>query len=156
MRLGTLAAATFLATQVAGCLDSIGPFDPKVGGPTGMRCVNDDSDRSVDVSYAMDILPLFQGDKGSPGCGCHLSSSPNPVGIEASGLDLSNYRSLRAGGTNSGGSIVIDGEPCNSVLWQKVSPGPPFGSRMPFDGPFLDDDMSRLISDWIAEGAREN
>ena len=64
---------------------------------------------------------------------------------------------MLAGGQNTGASIVVSGMPCDSLLWQKISPGPPFGARMPFNGPpFLSDEQRRLIGDWIAEGARDN
>jgi hypothetical protein len=37
---------------------------------------------------------------------------------------------------------------------QKISAAPPFGARMPLDGPpFLSASQIQVISDWIAEGA---
>lgn len=139
------------------CLDAVGPFDPMTGNALVDRCVNDDSDPDTDVSFAQDIQPIFLGQTEQPGCGCHIPTNPNPIGFEQSGLDLSSYSGVRTGGNNSLAGAIIEGAPCDSVLWQKVSPGPPFGSRMPFDGPpFLDEATRRLIADWIAEGARDN
>ncbi len=139
------------------CLDIVDPLDPNVGEPLVARCSNVDSDPDRNVSYLRDISPLINGATGQPGCGCHLPTSADPIGLEATGLDLSSYAGIRAGGVNSLTSIIVPGSPCDSVLWQKVSPGPPFGARMPFDGPpFLDADTRRLLSDWIAEGARDN
>jgi hypothetical protein len=39
-------------------------------------------------------------------------------------------------------------------LLQKIAEGPPFGSRMPLDGPpYLDEERQAVLADWIAEGA---
>ena len=142
-----------LGLCTVGCLDAV---DPAVGDPLAGLCANQDLEPDEDVSYSRDILPMFTGEIG-PGCGCHLPSDPNPIGLEATGLDLSTYSGLRAGGVNSLATIVVPGAPCDSVVWQKVSPGPPFGARMPFNGPpFLGPEERRKIADWIAEGARDN
>ena len=149
--------AVALVVGTAACLDLVDPLDPQVGDPLAPRCANEDSDPDNDVSFARDIAPIFRGQTPSVGCGCHIPTDPDPIGIEETGLDLSTYNGVRAGGTNSLTSIVVPGAPCDSVLWQKISPGPPFGSRMPFDGPpFVNETTRQLISDWIAEGARDN
>lgn len=141
----------------SGCYTEIDALDPKVGEPLADRCTNEDSDANADVSFSRDVLPIFTGEAGPVGCSCHQPSDPNPIGLEQTGLDLSGYGGVRAGGVNSMASIVVPGSPCDSILWQKISPGPPFGSRMPFNGPpFLDAATRRLIADWIAEGALDN
>jgi hypothetical protein len=141
----------------AGCLDKVDVLDPEVGDPLSDRCVNSDSDPDDEISFARDVLPIFRVQAGPIGCACHQPSDPNPIGLEQTGLNLSTYAGARAGGINSGASAIIAGAPCDSILWQKISPGPPFGARMPFNGPpFLDADTRRLIADWIAEGARDN
>lgn len=143
-----------VALLLAGCLDAL---DPQVGAPLVDRCVNQDSDPRNDVSFSRDILPIFKKEAGPVGCTCHQPTDPNPLGFEQTGLDLSSYTGLRAGGSNSMAAIVIPGQPCESILWQKISAGPPFGARMPFSGPpFLSDAQRRLIADWIAEGAHAN
>ena len=147
--------AALIAAAGLGCIDDVGFFDPQVGEPIAVRCSDDDSDPGEDVSFAEDLLPLFRGDLGPESCTCHFPGSTNPIGIDQSGLDLSSLDSLLAGGANSGGQIVVRGSPCTSILWQKVSPGPPFGARMPFGGPFLSDAQIQSIADWISEGARE-
>ena len=145
------------AALAAACLDAIDPLDPMVGAPIAERCVNEDSDPDRDVSFMRDIAPIFRKEAGPVGCGCHLPARPSAIGFEQAGLDLTSFQSLSAGGKNSQSSIIVAGVPCDSVLWQKISPGPPFGARMPFDGPpFLDEESRRLIADWIAEGARDN
>lgn len=142
---------------LAGCYDAISDLDPGVGGPLAPRCANQDSDPDTDVSFANQILPVLKKQGVAVGCTCHQPTDPNPIGFEQTGLNLSSYSALLRGGNNSQSSIVVPGQPCDSVLWQKVSPGPPFGSRMPFSGPpFLDEATRQLIADWIAEGARDN
>lgn len=145
--------AVLLLLCALGC-DAI---DPEVGEPLADRCADRDSDPEQEVSFERDVRPIFHGEvEGVPGCGCHLPARPNPIGFEQTGLDLTTLSSLKAGGVRSRGTIVVEGKPCSSVLWQKISAGPPFGARMPFDGPpFLQEEQRRLIADWIAEGARE-
>ena len=152
-----LAIALALGVCFSACVGVIDPFDPEVGEPLFARCSSVDSDPDVELSYARDIRPIFLGYTAAPGCSCHMPGAMDPIGLQQSGLNLSTYDSLRSGGVNSQTAIVVEGDPCNSVLWQKISPGPPFGSRMPFDGPpFLDDITRQTIADWIAEGARDN
>lgn len=153
-----LALALLLLSGAAlACLDAIDPLDPMVGEPLAVRCTNTDQDPDVDVSFAEDVQPILLGQTEHPGCRCHVPEDPDPIGFDETGLDLSTYEGLTAGGVNSLGGVVVPGAPCDSLLWQKVSPGPPFGARMPFNGPpFLDEEALRIISDWIAEGARDN
>lgn len=130
-------------------------LEPDVGPPLAGRCDNADTDPDVDVSFSTDIRP---GINSPMGCGCHLTLTGTPgSAISVTGLDLSSLASLRAGGAVSGARIVIAGDPCASILYQKVSTAPPFGSRMPLGGPpFLNPDQLRMLHDWIAEGANDN
>jgi mono/diheme cytochrome c family protein len=129
----------------AGCLDA---FAPDVGPPVPMPTCNDDRDPAQAVSFQDDVSPIFRR-----ACdGCHTAGGE---GVDLGGLDLSTYASLRAGGMRSVDTIVVGGEPCASVLWQKIGPAPPFGARMPKDDPALPAAEIDLIHDWIAEGARE-
>jgi hypothetical protein len=137
-----------------GCL---GAFEPEVGELRAGVCTPEDSDPAYDVSFGEDVFPLFERMSPEPGCGCHLPSSRRPIGIELSGLDLGSYSSLMRGGTTSADAIVVPGDPCASVLVQKLSSAPPFGARMPSSGPpYLSPDERALIADWIAEGAHDN
>jgi len=53
--------------------------------------------------------------------------------------------------------IVVPGQPCASILYLKVDEAPPFGARMPLDGPpFWTEDEIQRLHDWIAEGAGDN
>ena len=118
-------------------------------GVASFGCSDVDSDPGTMVSFANDIRPLmFQ----SPG-GC----MPCHLGRVTSGLDLSSYASMRRGGMNSGTNIIIPMKPCESILPHKLSPTPPFGSRMPFNGPpYFSASQLQLVRDWIAEGAMDN
>jgi hypothetical protein len=147
-----------LCASLAGCWGAIDAIDPMVGAPRVDRCVNQDSDPAHSVSFEQQILPVFKRPAHEgPGCGCHQPTNPNPIGYEQTDLDLSSYMGVTAGGVHSMGKIVVPGAPCDSILWQKISAGPPFGARMPLSGPpFLDDTTRQLIADWIAEGAADD
>jgi hypothetical protein len=131
-------------------------LEPDVGPRLAGTCDDTDTDTARSVSFSGDIRPLISGSTGR--CGCHLSSSTGAgPGTQISGLDLSSLASLRVGGLNSGSRVVIAGMPCASILYQKLSDFPPFGSRMPLNGPpFFNADQLRLVHDWIAEGANDN
>lgn len=129
---------------------------PDVGPPLAGACDNTDTNPDVIVSFSTQIRPLLNRVPG--GCVCHM---PTSTGLGAAtqivGLNLGTLGSLRAGGVTSGAQIIVDGEPCASVMYQKVSEAPPFGSRMPLNGPpYLTTDERRLLHDWIAEGASNN
>jgi hypothetical protein len=128
---------------------------PDVGPPLGGVCNDTDTNPSVDVLFSRDIRPLINRAMG--GCSCHLPTVAGPgIGTTSSGLDLGTMESLRVGGGISQERIVVPTEPCESVLFQKVSGAPPFGARMPYGGPYLNDDDIEKVHDWIAEGAEDN
>lgn len=130
-------------------------LEPDVGAPIAGRCSNADTDPESDIDFGRDILPIMVREVA--GCvPCHRGLQNGVSAARTSGLDLSSYQTLRKGGLNSGTDVVVPGAPCSSIIYLKVSPGPPFGSRMPYDGPpFLSELELRLIHDWIAEGAKE-
>jgi hypothetical protein len=142
------------ALALTGCLSKL---EPEVGELRAGVCTPADSDPAYDVSFTEDVFPLLERMSPQPGCGCHMPSSRRPVGIEISGLDLSSYASLRRGGTMSAENIVVPGDPCSSILVQKMSGAPPFGARMPSSGPpYFSPSERAVIADWIAEGAHDN
>jgi hypothetical protein len=142
---------------LAGAQACLAEVEPDVGPVRAGVCVNEDSNTRRDVSFRTEILPLFERPFGQAGCGCHMPSSRRTSGIDATGLDLSTYTSVMAGGTSSGDTVVIPGDACGSLLVQKTSAAPPSGARMPSDGPpYLSPSEQGLIKDWIVEGAREN
>lgn len=136
-----------------GCIDSLAP---DVGPLVTPACSDTDADPSVDVSFARDVLGGVFTSAGGRCLDCHAQTGATPIGIAIGGLDLSTYGGLRRGGVNGGIDVVIEGSPCASVLVQKVGPAPPFGARMPLEGPALTERDRQLLVDWIAEGARDN
>lgn len=146
---GLAGLAGLAFTALAGCAPDVGP-------PLAGACDNADSNPAVNVSFSTQIRPLFNRTPG--GCGCHMPTSAGPgTATQIAGLDLSSLQSLRAGGVISGSRIVVPGDPCASILYQKVEEAPPFGSRMPLDGPpYMTEEERTLLSDWIAEGANDN
>ena len=108
-----------------------------------------DTDPTVDVSFGTQIRPLTARSPG--GClFCHGATM-------TSGFSLGTYESLRRGGQISGVRIIVPGKPCESILAQKLGLAPPFGARMPYNGPpyFTAAELT-LVRDWIAEGAVDN
>jgi hypothetical protein len=141
------------AAALAGCDDYL----PDVGPPLTGGCQGDDSNPEVDVSFARDLRPLFDRPRSMAGCGCHTPTNGSPSGIELSGFNMGSLQAIRQGGVTSGAAIIKPGDPCGSVLVQKMGDTPPFGARMPLDGaPFFSDEELQLLHDWIAEGARDN
>lgn len=137
-----------LSVLLAGCIDAL---DPDTGPAVASLCLDEDSDPGTAVSYASDVQPIFNARCQS----CHFPTGIAPIGLEVTGLDLSSHATVLAGAT--AGVVVEAAQPCASILYEKVSPGPPFGGRMPLNGPpFLTDGQIQLIHDWIAEGALAN
>ena len=139
-----------LALVLAGCFS---PVAPDIGPIAHAPCSNADSDPAHAVSFSAD---LAGGVFTEYHCAhCHTPTGVTPIGLEVSGLDLESYATLMAGAR--GTAVVVPGEPCSSLLVQKVGDAPPRGGRMPLDGPpFLEDDDIQLLSDWIAEGANDD
>lgn len=125
-------------------------LEPDVGPLLAGTCDNSDGDPDTDVSFTYDVQPLLTRAMG--GCSCHTPASSSI----AANFDVSSLPTMRRGGATSGNRIVVDGEPCASVLYQKVSDTPPFGSRMPLGNMPLTPEEVELVHDWIAEGAKAN
>jgi len=132
-------------------------LEPDVGPRLAGSCDDADTQPGTSVSFAGEIRPLISRTVG--GCVfCHVPTSTGAgPGTQISGLDLSSLSTLRAGGLNSGSRIIVAGAPCDSIMYLKLSVSPPFGSRMPLNGPpFFSTEELRLLHDWIAEGANDN
>ena len=149
--------ALLLLAVLAGCVDyapDVGPLNSDIDVDGGVvvspSCKIEDSDPMVTVSFVRDVRPLLL--RSPDGCmGCHGN------GRAVSGLDLGSYASLRRGGMISGTRVIVDSDPCSSILPAKISPTPPFGSRMPFNGPpYFTKAEVQLVRDWVAEGANNN
>lgn len=121
---------------------------PTDGAPAANpRCA--DSDPTTDVTFSEHIGPMLARSPGA--CtGCHGAAA-------TSGFMVLTYESLRRGGQVSGTEIIVAGKPCESILFQKLGPAPPYGARMPYSGPpyYSATDLA-LLRDWIAEGAHNN
>jgi hypothetical protein len=89
------------------------------------------------------------------GCGCHDPKKGGSA-IDLVGFSIENYAKIRRGGVNSGDKIVVAGDPCDSILYQKLGEAPPFGVRMPTFGPYLSREDMALLHDWISEGAHDD
>ncbi|HET9990209.1 MAG TPA: c-type cytochrome domain-containing protein [Kofleriaceae bacterium] len=113
---------------------------------------NADSEPSRSVSFSADLVGgVFVRGK------CVTCHTGGGQGVQQSGFNMSSYTQLRAGGQHSGTSIVVAGEPCSSIIVLKIDATPPFGRRMPYNGPpYLATSDIQLVRDWIAEGAHDN
>ncbi|HET7501852.1 MAG TPA: hypothetical protein VFK02_12635 [Kofleriaceae bacterium] len=160
MRLRRASGLAVVTALVAAVIATLGfaacGLQPDVGPLLAGTCENTDTNPAVTVSFAREIRPLLS--RPMAGCGCHMpTASGVGPGTAISGLDLSSLASLRVGGHNSSGQIVVAMAPCDSILYQKVEDAPPFGSRMPLGGPpYLTPEEELLLHDWIAEGALDN
>ena len=92
------------------------------------------------------INPLFQ-------TWCSESNACHGA-FTASEFSVSDYSSVLDGGLN--GTGIVPGQPESSVVFQKLSPTPPFGLRMPrFSTPFSDQRLDSIRL-WILAGAPQN
>ena len=93
-------------------------------------------------SFRTDVLPLF----AKYGClSCHGGSG---------GLVVGNVAALLKGGDH--GPALVPGNAFASLLMLKLGSPPPFGDRMPQGGSAMPSESMRIISDWIAQGGKEN
>jgi hypothetical protein len=157
MRAHHASLALAITVGLIGLASCIAELEPDVGDLRAGTCKQDDSDPAVDVSFKMAILPIFQRSGQQGGCSCHQPANRSTPGIDQSGLSLGSYAALMRGGNTSRSNIVLPGDPCGSILVQKVSNAPPTGARMPPGGPpFMSPEEIELLRDWIAEGAHDN
>jgi hypothetical protein len=123
-------AVILVAVLASGCKDS--GTGPEPTAPPA----------STPVSFKNDVTPIFV----TYGCdGCHGGTS---------GLWVSSVDSLKKGGLH--GAAIIPGNSAASLLIKKISPTPPFGSRMPLGGTAVSANAQQTIARWIDEGAKDN
>lgn len=106
------------------------------------------------ISFEADVFPVIKKN-----ClPCHAEDNYNP-----SELSLDSHDLLMEGGKH--GVAVVPGKAAESLLVQKLAAKPPFGDRMPLDprkkrgetsAKKLSDEEIQLLSDWIAQGAKNN
>ncbi|HEX6982242.1 MAG TPA: c-type cytochrome domain-containing protein [Balneolaceae bacterium] len=127
---------------LASCSGSTGPNNGSNNGGNG-----GESPPPAEPTFT-NVLDIFNSSCG--GSGCHIGESTN-------GVRLDSYDAIMSSeGTQYGGPIVIEGEPDNSPLVDKIEEDPRFGARMPKGGTPLSNEQITLIRDWIAEGAQNN
>lgn len=92
------------------------------------------------------VQEIFTGNCGN----CHIGQATN-------GVRLDSYDNvMNSNGQQYGGPVVVEGEPDNSPLVDKIEADPEQGARMPQGGPYLSNEEISLIRDWIDEGAQDN
>jgi hypothetical protein len=88
---------------------------------------------------------------------CHNSLAAMHSGLDLSGFDVATLGAIRQGGGSSGKRIIVPGKPEESALVQALRGQYPYSARMPKGGPgplYWGDEEMRLITTWIAEGAK--
>ena len=107
---------------------------------------NDCTDPPIytNVDYESEIQSIFNAN-------CTYYCHSNGGSYQGS-LDLTSYDNVMSGNSDHG-PIIIPEDSENSILIQKLSNNPPFGSQMPAYADPLDPATILLISVWIDEGA---
>jgi hypothetical protein len=138
--------AAFFVALIVGCVAASGCGDEKrlLTAPEGPI--------SETATFTRVQAEVF-----TPTCalsGCHLG----PASLAQEGLVLSSdvaYDIIVGVRANQNPSIfrVTPGDPANSYLWRKITPGQPIvGDRMPQTGS-ITEAQRQLVTDWIARGA---
>jgi mono/diheme cytochrome c family protein len=115
------------------------PTETLVAVPATETAVPPTEAPAVSVSFANDIMPIFQNSCFE----CH------GVRQVKEGLDMQTHESIMAGSFN--GPVVIPGNAGESLLVQLVVQG-----EMPNRGPKLTAEQIQIIRDWINAGAPNN
>jgi hypothetical protein len=137
----------FACLSLSACLSEL---EPDVGPVIAGQCKNEDTDSEVEVSFKDEVLPML-----TMRCGCHDPKGGGSA-IDATGFSIGSWHEVMRGGNKSADKIVVAGDACGSILVQKCSDAPPFGSRMPIGGPYFTSVDLGLVRDWIIEGAHDN
>jgi hypothetical protein len=98
------------------------------------------------VSFKNDVNPLIK----KYCMPCHAEEQMNP-----SELYMDSYETLIEGGKH--GKPIEPGKAKQSLLIQKLSEKPPFGDRMPLKAKEpLPDEVVKILTEWINQGAKKN
>jgi hypothetical protein len=130
------------ALIAAGCSDNGDDSSPTGGGGGGGSAPT--------AEFSAFVQPLISNRCAVPGC--HGAGSNS--GGYSFGSNPSHSTVVNASGDH--GAIVVPGDASSSNLYLKTTSSPPFGSRMPFGGPFLSTDEQNALRDWINAGAPDN
>lgn len=131
------ATATEAPTNVPAATDTSAP--PTAEPTTASAPTTDPAASGATVSFASDILPLFQ----SRCLNCHGGNRTEE------GLSLRTYEEVMAG--SEGGLVIVPGDAAHSNLFELVAT-----QKMPKRGPKLTPDQVQLLETWINEGALNN
>ncbi len=94
------------------------------------------------LKFSTDVAPIL-----CRRClGCHDNTKP------LSGLNLSTYTKMRAGGKSSGQDIIVPGDPQASYLLTTLAED--FEPRMPYKSPPLTRGEIDVLRSWIQQGAK--
>jgi len=106
------------------------------------------SSEPAPVSFKMDVMPIL-----SKHCyECHL---PGGEGQVASGLDMSSYEMLMKG--TKYGAVIRPGDSASSTLSILIEGRADPSLRMPHgDRPPLTEAETKIIAEWINQGAKNN
>lgn len=86
---------------------------------------------------------------------CHFPGNTHTVDVlDVFGTMVDKRSAYGQNGTP--GTIVIPGDPANSVLVKKLKGDPSVGPQMPFVPPRLSSEEIETLKTWIAEGAQDN
>lgn len=110
-----------------------------------------------------EIYPLIFPSLTNPRCdSCHaMPASDVSNGKLHMGMDKATAYNALVGKTSAGRKcmgkpLIVPGQPEASLLWQKLGPSPPCGSRMPIGGAPLSDEQLEMVRSWIAAGAHDD
>jgi len=144
-----LAAALILPLALLACN---GTGTPPTLIETGGNCVGGVAGDSGSVSYAEDVVPVFER------AGC-LTSTCHGGTFVSSGYDLKTYETTFGPGDEAQMleiCNVVPGDPAASYLIEKLGEAPRLGDRMPQNLPPLAQADIDLITTWVLEGAQNN
>ncbi|MDH3891142.1 MAG: hypothetical protein OEV49_08650 [candidate division Zixibacteria bacterium] len=152
---GTLSTAVSVATINNAAVEFAESFgltisaavNGQIGDATGTATIYDDDG----VRFSTDVNPLIQ--TWCAASGCHGTSSGGFT-LSRNNADA-NYNSI-VNGSADHGALLTKRNADASNLYRKLLDPPPFGDRMPRNGPYLSPADIQLIGDWIDQDAQDN
>ncbi|MEW6051463.1 MAG: Calx-beta domain-containing protein [Candidatus Zixiibacteriota bacterium] len=120
----------------------------------GVGTINLNDGATTGVSFINEVKPILEANCALTGCHVNATRAGGFTMQNASGIVASDTVRWAVG---NNGRIVIFFQAAQSNLYLKTTDTPPFGSRMPANGPpYLDLTQQAKIRDWIAQGAPNN
>ncbi|WP_372636491.1 c-type cytochrome domain-containing protein [Fodinibius sp.] len=120
--------------------------DSSTGPGNGNGNGNDNGNGEPPEATFANVQEIFTDNCGN----CHIGQAQN--GVRLDGYD----NIMNSNGQQYEGPVVVEGEPDNSPLVDKIEENPDEGERMPLNGTPLTEDEISLIRDWIDDGAQDN